>query len=122
MLLLQEFNIRIRDKKGAENLFPLEASKLYKEKLKIDAKYYIWDDPYLWRFYNDQVIRWCISDVEIKSVLQFCHETSRGDHYGSTQMARKVLRRCIPDIKIKSVLQFCHVASRDGHYGSTRTA
>ncbi|RDX94773.1 gag-pol, partial [Mucuna pruriens] len=134
----QEFDIRIRDKKGVENLvvdhlsqinkesdpmsirdefldeqllqlnkitpwfvnicnfivasqFPLEASQLYKEKLKSDAKYYIWDDPYLWRLYNDQVIRRCILDSKIKSTLQFCHAASRGGHYGKTQTARKVL-------------------------------
>ncbi|RDY13721.1 Retrovirus-related Pol polyprotein from transposon 17.6, partial [Mucuna pruriens] len=110
ILLLQEFNIVIRDKKGAENSvanhlsritrendlmpikdkfpdeqllqinmptpwfadicnfvtasqFPPEASRLYKERLQSDAKYYIWDDPYLWRLCNDQVIRRCIPDA-----------------------------------------------------------
>ncbi|RDX90052.1 Retrovirus-related Pol polyprotein from transposon 17.6, partial [Mucuna pruriens] len=83
MLLLQEFNIEIKDKKGVENsMFPPEASWLYKEKLKSDAKYYIWDDPYLWRLYNDQVIRRCILDTEIKSVLQFCHAAFGGGHDG----------------------------------------
>ncbi|RDX77623.1 Retrovirus-related Pol polyprotein, partial [Mucuna pruriens] len=138
MLIIQEFNIEIKDKKGAENpvadhlsrierendlmpikdeflyeqllhpstptpwfadiynfvaasQFPPEASRLYKERLQSDAKYYIWDDPYLWRLYNDQVIRRCILDVEITSVLQFCHATPGGGHYGSTRMARKVL-------------------------------
>ncbi|RDX78078.1 Pol polyprotein, partial [Mucuna pruriens] len=138
MLLLQEFNIEIRDKKGAENLvaghlsriereddpvpikgkfpdekllhittptpwfayicnfvaasqFPPEASRLYKERLQNDAKYYIWDDPYLWRLCNDQVIRRCIPDTKINSVLQFCHATPGGNHYGSTRMAKKVL-------------------------------
>ncbi|RDY04574.1 Retrovirus-related Pol polyprotein from transposon 17.6, partial [Mucuna pruriens] len=94
MLLLEEFDIEIRDKKGAENAvadhlsriegeseqlpirdefpdeqllhiqtstpwfadicnyFPPEASRLYKEKFQSDAKYYIWDDPYLWRLYS----------------------------------------------------------------------
>ncbi|RDY00578.1 Retrovirus-related Pol polyprotein, partial [Mucuna pruriens] len=33
--------------------FPPAASRLYKEKIKSDAKYYIWDGPYLWRLYND---------------------------------------------------------------------
>ncbi|RDX87001.1 hypothetical protein CR513_31584, partial [Mucuna pruriens] len=32
----------------ATSQFPPEASRLYKEKLKSDAKYYIWGDPYLW--------------------------------------------------------------------------
>ncbi|RDX74156.1 Retrovirus-related Pol polyprotein from transposon 17.6, partial [Mucuna pruriens] len=107
MLLLQEFNIKIKDKKGVENfvadhlskierditaaneyvytMFPPKASRLYKGKLKSDAKYYIWDDPYLWRLCNDQFIRKCISDSEINLVLQFCHATSRGSHYGLTQ-------------------------------------
>ncbi|RDY06213.1 Retrovirus-related Pol polyprotein, partial [Mucuna pruriens] len=112
ILLLQEFDIKIRDKKSVENSianhlsrierennlmlirddfpneqllqmdkttpwfadtcnfivaskFPPEASKLSKEKIESDAKYYIWDDPYSWRLYNDQVIRRCISDSKI---------------------------------------------------------
>ncbi|RDX94471.1 Retrovirus-related Pol polyprotein, partial [Mucuna pruriens] len=122
MLLLQEFNIEIRDKKGVENSiadhlsriereskpipirdefpdeqllhiqtstpwfsdicnyvetsqFPPEASQIYKEKLHSDAKYYIWDDPYLWRLYSDK----------------FCHSTPGGGHHGSTRTAKKVL-------------------------------
>ncbi|RDY10122.1 putative mitochondrial protein, partial [Mucuna pruriens] len=134
MLLLQDFDIEIRDKKGAENSivdylswikresdpmpirdefpdeqlllhhglltfanyivaskFPPEASRLYKEKLESSAKYYIWDDPYLWRLYSDQVIRKCIPNFEIKSVLHFCHLASEGSHYGLTRTTRKVL-------------------------------
>ncbi|RDX95675.1 gag-pol, partial [Mucuna pruriens] len=137
MLLLEEFNIEIRDKKGTENSvadhlsriekeddpmpirdefpdeqlshittptpwfvdiykfmaasqFPLEASQLYSERLQNDAKHYIWDDPYLWRLCNDQVIHRCILEAEINSVLQFCHTAPGGGHYGSTRMAKKV--------------------------------
>ncbi|RDX87278.1 Tf2-11, partial [Mucuna pruriens] len=138
MLLLQEFDIEIRDNKGVENSvvdhlsriekesepmpirdefrdkqllhiktstpwfadicnyvatsqFPPKASRLYKEKLQSDAKYYIWDDPYLWRLYSDKVICRCILETEINPVLQFCHSTLGGDHYGSTRTTRKVL-------------------------------
>ncbi|RDX79913.1 Retrovirus-related Pol polyprotein from transposon 17.6, partial [Mucuna pruriens] len=73
------------------NFFPPEVSRLYKEKLKSDAKLYIWDDPYLWRLYNDQVIRRCILDTEINLVLQFCHAAPGGDHYGSTRTGQRVL-------------------------------
>ncbi|RDX65798.1 hypothetical protein CR513_55515, partial [Mucuna pruriens] len=67
--------------------FPPEVIK----KLESDAKYYIWDDPYLWRLCSEQLIRRCILDFEIKSVLHFCHSAYGGGHYGSTRTAQKVL-------------------------------
>jgi len=105
MLLLQEFDIKIIDKSGAENMvvehlsriegpanslpvrdnfpdehlmqlhtshvtpwfadivnfivasfLPPHASRSQMDKLKSDAKYYVWDDPYLWRFGSDQLL------------------------------------------------------------------
>ncbi|RDX64684.1 Retrovirus-related Pol polyprotein, partial [Mucuna pruriens] len=66
--------------------FPPEASRLYKEKIKSDAKYYIWDDPYLWKR-SDHVIHRCILDSKISSVLHFFHVAAGGNHHGSTQTA-----------------------------------
>ncbi|XP_042409815.1 uncharacterized protein LOC121998995 [Zingiber officinale] len=112
MLLLQEFDIEIRDRSGKENLvadhlsrienegditpivdsfpdeqffhlqgrlpwyadlvnylvanvFPSHFSKAQRDKLKSDAKYYVWDDPHLWKFGSDQEIRRCVSDDEL---------------------------------------------------------
>ncbi|RDY13054.1 Pro-Pol polyprotein, partial [Mucuna pruriens] len=43
------------------------------------------------RLISDKVIHRCILDAKINSVLQFCHSTPGGGHYGSTRIARKVL-------------------------------
>ncbi|XP_071924099.1 uncharacterized protein [Coffea arabica] len=36
--------------------------KSKRDKLKSDAKYFIWDDPYLWKRCADQVMRRCVSE------------------------------------------------------------
>ncbi|RDX64271.1 gag-pol, partial [Mucuna pruriens] len=41
--------------------------------------------------FGDYAVTKCIPDTEINSILQFCHSTLGGDHYGSTRTARKVL-------------------------------
>ncbi|RDX72198.1 Tf2-9, partial [Mucuna pruriens] len=109
MLLLQEFNIEIRDKKGAENSVADHLSRIEREsepmpirdefpdeqllhlktatpwfadicnyvatsqflpEASCDAKYYVWDDPYLWRICSDQVIGKCIPDTKINLHLE----------------------------------------------------
>ncbi|XP_068319605.1 uncharacterized protein [Pyrus communis] len=113
ILLLQEFDIEIRDKKGSENVvadhlsrmiheehehavpipetfpdeqllsievsepwyadlvnylvtkqFPNELNKHQRDKLKNDARFYVWDDPYLWKYCSDQIVRRCVHDSE----------------------------------------------------------
>ena len=73
------------------SVFPPLASRAQIDKIKSDAKYFIWDDPYLWKLCNDQFIRRCIPDHEIESVLRFCHASAVGGHFGAQRTARKVL-------------------------------
>jgi len=72
-------------------VFPPLASKAQCDKLKSDARYYIWDDPYLWKMCSDQVTRRCILDHEIDSILKFCHSFALGGHLGIQRTTRKVL-------------------------------
>ena len=51
------------------SVVPPHASKSQINKLKSGAKYYVWDDPYLWRFGSDQVIYNCGPDHDIQSIL-----------------------------------------------------
>ncbi|KAL2242612.1 UNVERIFIED_CONTAM: Transposon Ty3-G Gag-Pol polyprotein [Sesamum indicum] len=138
ILLLQEFNLTIKDKKGAENLvadhlsrlvtdknppplndefpdehlhtiqgitpwyadivnflvtgvLPRDLTRARKDKIKNDAKHYVWDEPYLWKFCSDQIIRRCVPETEIPSILEFCHSYACGGHFGPKGTARKVL-------------------------------
>ncbi|XP_028802716.1 uncharacterized protein LOC114757797 [Neltuma alba] len=139
VMLIQEFDVEIRDKSGAENMvadhlsrietpvvtsslplddfpdnrlcgvdmtvpwyadianylaasvLPTDMNKHQLNKFKSDARFYIWDDPYLWHICNDQVIRRCIPDSEFESVLTFCHTLACGGHFSAKRTARKVL-------------------------------
>ncbi|RDX78701.1 Retrovirus-related Pol polyprotein, partial [Mucuna pruriens] len=88
LLLLQEFDIEIRDKKGAKNSVGDHLSRIGRESEPMPIK----DE-----FPNEQLLHittptpWCIPEAEINSVLQLCHAAPGGEYYGSTRTAKKVL-------------------------------
>ncbi|RDY02628.1 hypothetical protein CR513_13881, partial [Mucuna pruriens] len=88
MLLFQEFDIEIRDKKGAENFVVDHLSRIERESKPM---------PIRDEFPDEQLLHikvstpWCNPDAEINSVLLFYHSAPRGGHYGSTRIGRKVL-------------------------------
>ena len=143
ILLLQEFDVENRDKKGSENVvadhlsrldhieedgdeesfikaeFPDEylyslslsntpwyadyanylASEIipsnlsYQQKKKFfsDVKHYLWEDPFLFKVCADGMIRRCVPEGEMNSILHHCHDRETGGHFGSTRTAAKVL-------------------------------
>ena len=75
----------------ATNILPSHASRAQVDKLKADAKHFVWDDPYLWKFCSDQVIRRCVPNGEFEAILHHCYDTSVGGHSGPQRTARRVL-------------------------------
>ncbi|KAL5565157.1 hypothetical protein UlMin_028321 [Ulmus minor] len=69
---------------------PPELSYQGKKKFFADIKYYIWDDPFLFKICPDRIIRRCVPEEEMESILQHCHSREVGGHFGVTKMAAKM--------------------------------
>ncbi|GJS98097.1 reverse transcriptase domain-containing protein [Tanacetum coccineum] len=104
VLLLQEFDITIRDKKGMKVphglrtmqttmrgiLSSKECQLNKKGSFFKDVKDYFWDDPYLFHTCADQIIRRCVHGQEALEILKACHERPTGGHYSANLTAQKV--------------------------------
>nr|GEU96364.1 reverse transcriptase domain-containing protein [Tanacetum cinerariifolium] len=61
-----------------------------KKKIFKDIKHYLWDDPYVFRIYADQIIRRCVDRKEAMDILEACHHGPTSGHHGLTYTAKKV--------------------------------
>ncbi|KAK1430086.1 hypothetical protein QVD17_12590 [Tagetes erecta] len=61
-----------------------------KKKFFADLRFYIWEDPYLFRIGADQMIRRCVTSPETRSILEHCHSGPAGGHYGGAYTAKRV--------------------------------
>ena len=140
ILLLQEFNLQIRDKKGVENVvadhlsrlviahdshglpinddFPeeslisIEVAPWYshianylvtgevpsewsaQDKKHFFAKIhaYYWEEPFLFKYCADQIIRKCVPEQEQSGILSHCHNSACGGHFASQKTAMRVVQ------------------------------
>nr|GEZ57984.1 reverse transcriptase domain-containing protein [Tanacetum cinerariifolium] len=61
-----------------------------KQKFFKDARYYFWDDPYLFRTCADQIIQRCVAGKEAIDILNACHSGPTVGHYGANYTTKKV--------------------------------
>ncbi|OMO55303.1 Integrase, catalytic core [Corchorus capsularis] len=142
ILLLQEFDLEIRDKKSVENVVADHLSRLEHEeildskpiddnfpdetiwamqetqapwyadivnylvsnivphnlnhhqrkKIFAELKYYMWDEPLLFRRCADEMVRRCVPEEEMAQILNHCHSLPCGGHHGADKTAAKVLQ------------------------------
>ena len=145
VLLLQEFDVQILDKKGVENLVADHLSRLEWDESKEDkekeiresfpdervfhvegfsnepwyadivnylvsnimpshlneswakkrflreVRNYFWDDPMLFKSCVDGIVRRCVPMEEIRPILDKCHSSEYGGHFGANKTVAKVL-------------------------------
>ena len=61
-----------------------------KKKLIHLSRFHLWDDPYLFKVCADGLLRCCIPMCETRKILERCHSSPYGGHYGAFRTHAKV--------------------------------
>ncbi|XP_015960652.1 uncharacterized protein LOC107484618 [Arachis duranensis] len=69
-----------------------EYSRQQVRKLIHDAKYYLWDEPYLYKRFSNGIIHRCVSEEEMRQILWHCHDSDYGGHFEGERTTTKVLQ------------------------------
>jgi hypothetical protein len=131
MLLLQEFDLEIRDKKGVEYSVASHLSHLqFEESVELPINDYMGDDTLLKVLIADP---WCANIVNYivagyiplgddkKKIIQDIRLHLWDDTYLYRVCADGLLRRCVPAFETWKILERCHSSPYGGHYGGFRT-
>ena len=140
ILLLQEFDVEIKDKKGTENvvadhLSRLELAQQLKPKFTVinecfpderllsisTNKFYPWYADYV-NFLAGKIIP---PDFSYQQKKKFFSEVK---HYFWEEpilyrhCVDQVIRRCVPEEEMTNILKHCHSLEYGGHFGTQHTA
>ncbi|KAL0420867.1 UNVERIFIED_CONTAM: Retrovirus-related Pol polyprotein from transposon opus [Sesamum latifolium] len=86
----------------AGKVIPSHLSYQQRKRFFSDVKYYLWDELYLYKWCGDGMVRRCVLEEEMQSILGFCHDREVGGHHGGL----KQQQRCYNAVSI------CHPYSK----------
>ena len=71
---------------------PAQWTSQQKRKFLTDIKKYYFDDPYLFKYCPDQIMRRCVPNDEQSRILTFYHSEACGGHFSARKTADKILQ------------------------------
>ena len=92
---------------------PPQWTSQQKRKFLVDIKKYYFDDPYLFKYYLNQLMRRRVSNDDQIWVLTFCHSEAYGGHFFARKTVDKILQAGFywPTL-FKDCFDFCKTCSR----------
>nr|KAJ0212571.1 hypothetical protein LSAT_V11C400157210 [Lactuca sativa] len=133
IILLQEFDLEIRDKSGCENLVANHLTRITSNKTPL----LLWDeflDEHL--FSLTQSTPWYVDVIKFLVTKRYpdtftCAQKDKlksdakynvwDESYLWKHCPDQIIRRCLPQQQHQSILQFCHEFACRGHFGPSRT-
>lgn len=137
ILLLQEFDLEIKDKKGSENFVADHLSRLdhsvmqpsndgeIKETFPDERLLAISNYPWFADIVNylvGKAVPPHFSYQQKKKLVSDSRKYLWDDPYLFKVCGDQVIRRCVPMDEVNSILQHCHSKEVGGHFGPNRTA
>ncbi|XP_061374695.1 uncharacterized protein LOC133316911 [Gastrolobium bilobum] len=149
MLLLQEFEVEIKDKKGVENLVANHLSRIQEKDLQDGPELKIGEEfpdeqilainvildlqleevkststpPWFADFANFKAAGEIPVDFTWKQRKKFLHDVKKylwDEPFLFYSCADGVIRRCIPEEEMKDILWHCHGSNNNGHFTGER--
>ena len=71
---------------------PSQWSPKDKKRFLVEVKQFYFDNPHLFKYCLNQVMRRCVSNEEQNDVINFCHSKACGGHFSFKKISAKILQ------------------------------
>ncbi|XP_059629667.1 uncharacterized protein LOC132272560, partial [Cornus florida] len=98
---------------------PTHWSKQEKDRFFSQVKHFFWEDPELFKYCPDQIIRRCIPETETTSILNFSHTLACGGHFTVDYVSKWVEAATTRTSDHKVMIKFIQ-SNIFSHFGTPR--